>query len=139
MATLLLTDDRLKEITKKALQKRGLTLTGYSVAGMQQIANELRSPLCSAIQEVIPSFNSAAVNVLPPIKGIADSYTIKINFPDDILKRKSLWVGSKPNNWNHQTKYMGYTGEGVYDLIGLYSSGYTAKHQVFGYWLGRSV
>ena len=135
MAKLLLTDARLKEIVKNALQKRGLTLTGYSVAEMQDIANELRNELCGAISRVIPSFNTGAVKVLSPIKDITDSYTIKIHFPDEILERKSLWTGSKQNSRN---KYGGYTGSGIYDLIGLYSTGYTAHTQVYGYWVGHA-
>ena len=131
MAKLLLTDARLKEIVKNALQKRGLTLTGYSVAEMQDIANELCSSLCNAIRNVIPSFNSGAVHVIPPIANITDVYTVKISFPEEILQRKSLWVGGNG-------KYMGYSGDSVYDIVGLFSSGYTAKHQVYGYWVGHA-
>lgn len=130
MATLLLTDARLREITKNALQKRGLTLTGYSVAEMQGIADELCSSLCNAIRNVIPSFNAGAVRVIPPITAITDFYTVKISFPDEILQRKSLWVGGNG-------KYSGYTGSGLYDVVGLFSSGYTASHQVHGYWVGH--
>lgn len=135
MANLLLTDDRLKEITKNALKKRGLTLTGYSVDGMKEMAESLRKALCDAILHVIPSFNVNAVKVLTPVKDYEDSYTVKIHFPDEILKRKSLWTGNKQNGRN---KYGGYTGSGIYDLIGLYSSGYVAHKQVFGYWVGHA-
>ena len=131
LGKLLLSDDRLKEITKGALQKRGLTLTGYSVEEMQAMADNLCNSLCKAISDVIPSFNVSAVEVLPPVKDYDDSYTVKIHFPDEILKRKSLWTGGKG-------RYMGYTGEGVYDLISLYTAGYTAKKRVYGYWVGHS-
>ena len=137
MAKLLLTDDRLKAITKKALEKRGLTLTGYSVDGMKEIAESLRKELCDAISHVIPSFDVNAVKVLKPVKDYEDSYTVNIHFPDEILKRKSLWTGYSSQFPNENGRYMGYSGDSVYDVIGLWTKGWRASNYVYGYWVGH--
>ena len=101
------------------------------------MAESLRKALCDAISHIIPSFNVNAVKVLKPEKDYEDSYTVKIHFSDEILKRKSLWTGYSRQFPDKNGRYMGYTGDGVYDLLGLYTSGYTAKHQVYGYWVGH--
>lgn len=130
MGNILISKSRLNQIIKDKMRNEGLTSSGYSIEEMTQKGEELRGELCSAILRVIPSFDVNAIQVIPPVKSINDSYTVKIVFPDEALQRKSLWTGGNG-------KYMGYTGEGVYDLIGLFSNGYTANGRVFGYWVGH--
>ena len=130
MGNILISKSRLNQIIKDKRKNEGLTSSGYSIEEMTQKGEELRGELCNAILRVIPSFDVSAIQVIPPAKSINDSYTVKIVFPDEALQRKSLWTGG-------DGKHMGYTGEGVYDLIGLFTNGYTANRRVFGYWVGH--
>ena len=116
---------------KSELKKRGITSTGYSLVQMKAIGEELRKMLCNAIIDVgIKSFASNAVTVDNPISPDNATYSVHINFPDEILKRKSLWVGGNG-------KYNGYSGDSVYDIVGLFSRGWKSNKQVFGYWVGH--
>jgi len=117
---------------KAELKKRGLTSTGYSLVQMKAMGDELQGMLCKAIIEAgIKSFASNLVVVNNPISIDSSTYTVHINFPDEILKRKSLWTGGNG-------RYMGYSGDSVYDIVGLFSRGWRSNGQVFGYWVGHN-
>lgn len=117
---------------KAELKKRGITSTGYSIVQMKTIGEELKNMLCNAIIDVgIKSFASDLVQVDVPVGTSDSTYTVHINFPDEILKRKSLWVGGNG-------KYSGYTGDGVFDIVGIFTNGYRASGQVLGYWVGHA-
>ena len=116
---------------KAELKKRGITTTGYSIVQMKAMGEELSNMLCNAIINVgIKSFASNFVRVDSPMSASDSTYTVQINFPDEILKRKSLWVGGNG-------RYSGYVGDGLYDVIGLFTNGYRAGGQVWGYWVGH--
>ena len=116
---------------KAELKKRGITSTGYSLVQMKAMGIELSNMLCNAIIDVgIKSFASNLVQVDSPMSTNDSTYMVHINFPDEILKRKSLWVGGNG-------RYSGYTSDGIYDVVGLFSRGYRASGQVWGYWVGH--
>jgi len=116
---------------KAELKKRGITSTGYSLAGMKKIGDELSAMLCKAIIDVgIKSFASNLVYVENPTSTDDSTYIVHINFPDDILKRKSLWTGGGG-------RYMGYSGDSVYDIVGLWTQGWNASHYAYGYWVNH--
>ncbi len=116
---------------KEELKKQGITSTGYSFVKIKQIGEELKNALCNAINEVgIKSFASNLVQVDSPVSSSDSTYIVHIIFPEESLKRKSLWIGGNG-------KYTGYTGDSVYDIVGLFSNGYRAKNQVWGYWVGH--
>lgn len=116
---------------KAELKKRGITSTGYSLEQMKEMAVELKFDLCAAIIAVgIKSFDGLRVRVLKPTESIDNTFRVDISFPDEILKRKSLWIGGNG-------RYSGYTSDGIYDVVGLFTRGYRASRQVWGYWVGH--
>lgn len=116
---------------KAELKKRGLTSTGYSLVQMKEIGKDLRIDLYHAIIGVgIKSFDLSSVSVQTPVSDNDNNFIVRIYFPDEILKRKSLWTGGNG-------KYNGYTGDGIYDVVGIFTNGYRANKQVFGYWIGH--
>lgn len=124
---------------KSELKKRGITSAGYSLEQMKDIGEELKNMLCNAIINVgIKSFASNLVQVDVPASTSDSTYTVHINFPDEILKRKSLWTGYSRQFPNKNGRYMGYSGDSVYDIVGLFSRGWQANGQVFGYWVGHN-
>lgn len=112
---------------KQALNGNRKDGTFLSKAEMIRIGEELKTTVCKAIIDAgIKSFDFNSVIVQPPFENITGEYVVKLIFSDDGLKRKSLWNGN--------SKYNGYTGDGVYDIVGLFSKGYTAKKRVYGLW-----
>lgn len=116
---------------KSELKKRGITSTGYSLVQMKAMGDELSAMLCKAIIDVgIKSFASNLVDVENPASTDDSTYIVHINFPDDILKRKSLWTGGGG-------RYMGYSGDNCYDIVGLWTRGWKANNYAYGYWVNH--
>ena len=123
---------------KAELKKRGITSTGYSLVQMKAMGEELSSMLCNAIIDVgIKSFASNLVQVDSPMSAGNSTYTVHINFPDEILKRKSLWTGYSRQFPNENGRYMGYSGDNCYDIVGLWTKGWKSNNYAYGYWVGH--
>ena len=97
---------------------------------MKRIANDLRNIVYREIRAAgIVSYDIANIVVQPPCETSDGKYKVELIFPGNALKRKSLWNGS--------SKYGGYTGNGVYDIIGLFVNGVYTNKKVWGYWAGH--
>lgn len=94
------------------------------------IANDLKNMLYNEIVlSGITSFSIGDINVESPLETADGCYSIKLNFSDEALKRKSLWNGDSTHG--------GYTGNGLYDIIGLFVNGYVTDRSAYGFWVGH--
>lgn len=117
----------IKQAQKDAFNGKSPSKGLLSKTEMIAIANELREILFKRIITVIPSFDVNGIIITPPFEFSSEFYKVYINFTEDSLKRESLWNGT------------GRTGDGVYDIIGLYTKGYTTSDYVYGWWDGHDT
>lgn len=105
---------------QKYFQSKGFT--NYDKKTQYRIALELQNNLLSAMQQLITGFNSS-----PVISDVSNN-CVHITFPTESLFRPSL-----------KRKDGKSTGAGVYDIIGLFTKGwsYEKSKRPFGYWVGN--
>lgn len=120
---------------KEVLRKHGV-YSGVSKDEVKAIANDLKNMLVQYSTGVCKSCNSLldsdSIRVNRPTEQKDGRYKITLTINKDDLKRDSLlnkapWNGGKP------------IGTGVYDIVGLYTQGYTAKKYAYGWWDSEST
>lgn len=128
---------RLKEYVKEAYYSNapiagsGPTSKSLIESMLQAICNEF----IATVQEVIPSFRGSGVHTF--VDGASDNMGIvraSISVDEDALKRESLHHMNRDLTVGH--------GEGVRDILALFTHGYTLSKRPYGFWVkseGRSM
>lgn len=128
---------------KSDLKSSGFNISGYSEQEMKQIALELRNAIIEAYLSLVKDqgkyFDTNSVKVNSPREQSDGTWKLSVSFPDKVLFRRSLYSDS-PKKGKGATSVKtstgtGYfTGSGVYDIIGLFTQGYSASRSVYGTW-----
>lgn len=101
-------------------------------AEMELIAEDLKEIIYNEIILAgIKSYKKEDIIVQSPHESPTGDFIVNLEFPSEALARKSLWSGSK--------NFGGFTGNGLYDVIGLFVNGYHARKKVYGFWLGHET
>lgn len=117
---------------KKFLQKKSVC-AGVTKEKAIMAANDLKqmliqstSGICKSCAFLLGDYD-IKVNPIRILQGGRYKITLTVN--KEALRRDSLLTryGGKP------------IGSGVYDIIGLFTQGYTANKYVYGYWDSKSV
>lgn len=105
---------------KSELQKLGAVV--YTDAEKKRIVDELREAIRQAFFSVVAAHTQLYSTVRK-----TNNDTYMVIFPADALHRDSLF---------HETKKGGrkYLGAGVYDIIGLFTQGWSYDYTVYGVW-----
>ena len=132
----ILNDPKNKKVLEEAAQKSGVSSSfAISKERMREIAQDLIDQLYKAGREVTKTsghslfregtFGGGTFRVqVYQSKGM-----VRILCDGEDLKRPSL---SKVSGKGQ--KIMGYTGDGVYDIVGLFTQGYRASRFTYGLW-----
>lgn len=117
---------------KKFLREKGV-YAGVTKDEAKIVANELKQMLIQSTAGICKScaflLDDYDIKVTP-IRVLSDGrYKITLTVDKEALRRDSLLTryGGKP------------IGSGVYDIIGLFTQGYTANKFVYGYWDSKSA
>lgn len=128
---------------KKDLKESGINITGYSEKEMKIIATELRDSIINAYLGVVKDpkkyFDVKATKVNSPREQKDGTWKISVTFSSKALRRRSLYSDAPKKNSGAalvktSTGSGWFTGAGVEDIIGLFTTGYTAKDSVYGSW-----
>ena len=127
------TDDG-KEVIKQAKKdvfegKSGSNSVGNVILSKDEMiaaGKRMKDILQEEISKVIKSFDKEGIIVNSPIQTTNEDYLVEIDFTDQSLRRESLWYDTERED--------GRTGEGVYDIIGLFTKGYKASNFAYGWW-----
>lgn len=123
----------LEEEFKSQFKRSKITSTpsGYflDMAEMVQIASRLKELIMFALNDSVVTFSedlelfTRYIRVIGPEPRADGTYVVRIVFDDRALERPSLvgWDGLP-------------VGDGVYDIIGLLTQGYSASDYVYGDW-----
>jgi len=97
-----------------------------SLGSDTQIVDEIRNELISAIRTVLPGFRFDLIQAVKSRESETSAeYEIRIG--EDALRRESLYYTTK-NGVRRQ-------GEGIDDILALFTHGYTLKHRApYGMW-----
>lgn len=117
---------------------------------VKKVANELRSAIKVAIKSIkstyprahkyaFQNFDFEGVTIGDIDRDKDGKCTTYINFSDASLYRYSLFAKGDDDDYYDDDDGGGghYTGEGIDDIIGLFSKGYNASRAVKGYWEGH--
>lgn len=99
-------------------------LTRSQVAAVLQ---DIRDEFISTVVEVIPSFRGDSVITISgemDVQGLVDA---SITVDEDALRRESLHYMNKDLSIGH--------GEGVDDILALFTHGYTIDKRPYGFWV----
>lgn len=123
----------LEEEFKSQFKRSKITATpaGYflDMAEMIQIAARLKEYILFALNDSVITFSddlelfARCIKVIGPEPRSDGTYVVRIVFDDKTLERPSL-VGMSGTP----------VGDGVYDIIGLLTQGYSASDYVYGDW-----
>lgn len=96
-----------------------------------KVSDEIRDELADAILQAISSFNTGAITV-----NIGDMDTLgqvhaSVNVDEDALRRESLHYMNKNLSIRH--------GDGVDDILALFTHGYTLSKRPYGFWVRDNV
>ena len=115
----------ISQAKKDAFNGTSNTQTLLSKTDIIKAGERLKQLLYAAILSSMNSkhFNINGIIVNSPTQDSDGICYLKVSFTDEALHRDSL-LGEDS----------GYTGEGVYDIVGLLTNGYDTDKQVYGYW-----
>lgn len=125
------------------LKKSGINISGYSESEMKEIAADLRDAIIGAYLGVVRDpgkyFDVGATRINSPREQKDGTWKISVTFSDSALFRRSL-CSEFPKKSGGATLIETstgsgfFTGNGVYDIIGLFTQGYSARKNVYGTW-----
>lgn len=133
---------------KEIAAQTGITFEEYSTDKMKLIAQELSDMIVDAylseVKHTGKYFDKSLIRIGVPSNTTKGKVRLRITFDKKALFRQSLVVGDGSYGYGspYKTKYPftsinGFdyyaTGEGVYDIVGLLTQGYSTK-PVYGYW-----
>ena len=116
---------------RKFLNEQKNINVGYTEAEMKKIAENLKKDIVAAfllvVREPNATFDESEISVhFTEISGLSSSKkAIRIIFHDKALSRYSLWNYSRGGSPN----------KGIYDIIGLFTQGYSARSYAYGSWV----
>lgn len=99
---------------------------GVTIGGFDSVVNDIKQELIAAITAVLPNFNTSAIHCLREDRDEKNSrYSIVIDMA--ALRRESLYYTTAAGNR--------VQGEGIDDILALFTHGYTLKHRTpYGIW-----
>ena len=112
---------------QKSLEASGESLVGYSEQEIRAMAEELKDQVIEAYLGAVSigaQFDTSTVSV-GDYSSNKEQASIKISFDGSGLYRPSLYSEKYP--------------DGVYDIFGLLTHGYTAKGEVYGLWRDKRI
>ena len=131
----------------KAEMKRQNVSLGYSDAEALMAAKKLKEAISAAFiaeqKQPNPHFDDKGVTVKLSKRKADDGFVILISYSAKSLYRSSmlLWEGTgdySKNSWNFRDAPTGssnvFTGEGIYDIFALFTSGYNTTKSARGAW-----
>ena len=119
---------------QKELEKQGIT-SGLSKEEMRAIAQDLVDALYQAGRDVVKTqgrslfWKGWGSDGSWKFRVFQKEGKVRLSCDDDSLKRKSFAMLD-----GKQRKTVGYTGGGVYDIVGLFTRGYRTSRFVTGFW-----
>lgn len=119
---------------RKFLKEQKNTNVGYTDVEMKRIAENLKRDIIAAFLYVVKEPNAVFEDDLvsvhfTDIHGLGkEQKAVRILFHDDALSRYSLW-----NEYYHEDD----PNKGVYDIIGLFTQGYSARNYAYGSWIRK--
>ena len=122
---------RLKEYVKDAYYSNAPAGTGSaptSKAHIEAMLQEICDKFIAVVKDVIPSFRGSGVHAFIN-SGADDKGTVRasISVDEDALQRESLHYMNKDLSIGH--------GEGVRDILALFTHGYTLSKRPYGFWV----
>ena len=98
---------------------------------VEQILQEVREEFISTVMSVILSFRGDAVHTAVGEMDDKGYVRASVNVDEDALRRESLHYINKNMSIGH--------GEGIDDILALFTHGYTIKKRPYGFWVRDNV
>lgn len=112
----------------------------YTPEEMQSIAENLKNDIINGFLSVVREPGARFRGESSVSVDIISDHEVSISFPSEALRRESMIaIGGSEGVWQgingkRNRAGEGRTGKGVYDIIGLFSNGYSTGNQVIGEW-----
>lgn len=119
---------RISKARRDAFNNGGSWLSKQKVT---KVTKEIKDELAEAILRVIATFDTGALAV--EIGDMDDSGQVRasISVDEDALHRDSLHYMNKNLSIGH--------GEGVHDILALFTHGYTLSRRPYGFWVRDNI